>query len=144
MYVSRSSDGGKTFSAAQKVGTGTWMLNACPMDGGGLAISADDKITTFWRRNRQMFVCTAGTAEQLVGEGEQGWAAAGQQGAYLTWLERRGGALRIKTPQGKPETIAQEADDPVIAASLSGKSPVVVVWKSADAASPRIWSRVLK
>lgn len=143
MYVSRSNDGGKTFGAAQKMGTGTWMLNACPMDGGALAITADNKITTFWRRDRQMFLCAPNASEQLVGQGEQGWAVAGQQGTYLAWLERRGGALRAKMPQGKAETIAQEADDPIVAAPLSGKGLVVVVWKSTNAASPRIWSRAI-
>ncbi len=143
LYVSRSGDGGKTYTAAQKMGAGTWMLDACPMDGGGLAITADNKITTFWRRDRQLFLCTAGASEQLVEQGEQGWVTAGQQGTYLTWLERRGGALRTKTPQSSAETVASEADDPVIAASLSGKSPVVVVWKSTNTSAPGIWSRIL-
>ena len=144
MYVSRSHDGGKSFTAAQKMGTGTWMLNACPMDGGGLAVAADNSLATFWRRNRQMFLCTAGETEKLIGEGEQGWIAAGQPGIFLTWLERRGGALHIKSPQGKAETLAPEANDPVIAAPLSGKGSVVVVWKSNASTSPGIYSRVLK
>jgi len=36
LYLSTSRDG-RTFSAAQKLSTGTWKLNACPMDGGSLA-----------------------------------------------------------------------------------------------------------
>ena len=38
MYVARSTDGGRTFPPAAKVGAGTWKLEACPMDGGALAV----------------------------------------------------------------------------------------------------------
>src|SRR5207248_4727718 len=38
MYVATSTDGGATFHGVEKQGTGNWMLEACPMDGGGLAI----------------------------------------------------------------------------------------------------------
>ncbi|MBI1791756.1 MAG: exo-alpha-sialidase, partial [Acidobacteria bacterium] len=50
MYVARSTDGGHTFSRAEKAGTGTWVLNACPMDGGGLALGPDGKVVSAWRR----------------------------------------------------------------------------------------------
>ncbi|MEJ7682118.1 MAG: sialidase family protein [Segetibacter sp.] len=36
LYVIKSSDGGKSFAQAQKLGKGSWKLNGCPMDGGGL------------------------------------------------------------------------------------------------------------
>ncbi len=36
MYVAESKDG-VTFSSARKLGTGSWTLNACPMDGGAVA-----------------------------------------------------------------------------------------------------------
>ena len=36
MYMTRSDDGGQTYMEAWKLGTGTWRLNACPMDGGDL------------------------------------------------------------------------------------------------------------
>ena len=37
-YLVESRDGGRSFAAARKLGSGTWPLNGCPMDGGGLAI----------------------------------------------------------------------------------------------------------
>jgi hypothetical protein len=40
MYLVRSRDG-LTFSKPEKLGSGTWKLNACPMDGGGLAASQE-------------------------------------------------------------------------------------------------------
>src|SRR5260370_1332262 len=43
MYVAHSKDGGVSFGRARKLGEGSWELNACPMDGGGLAIDAQGK-----------------------------------------------------------------------------------------------------
>src|SRR5207253_1724526 len=37
MYVTQSTDGGRTFKTAEKIGSGTWLLNACPMDGGSIS-----------------------------------------------------------------------------------------------------------
>lgn len=41
LYVIKSSNGGSSFEQAQKLGEGSWKLNGCPMDGGGLAIDKD-------------------------------------------------------------------------------------------------------
>lgn len=40
MFVVHSDDGGETFGAARKLGTGSWKLAACPMDGGMLAFAS--------------------------------------------------------------------------------------------------------
>lgn len=48
MYVARSRDG-RTFEPAVKLGTGTWPLQGCPMDGGAVLLSSDGVVTT-WRR----------------------------------------------------------------------------------------------
>jgi hypothetical protein len=53
MYLIDSTDGGKTFGKAVKLGSGTWMLKACPMDGGGLAANAAGRVETVWMRNRR-------------------------------------------------------------------------------------------
>ena len=42
MYLARSRDG-VTFSKPEKLGTGTWQINACPMDGGGLVDFAEQR-----------------------------------------------------------------------------------------------------
>ena len=67
MYRSISSDGGLTFSAAEKIGTGTWKLNACPMDGGSLAAS-DETVSYAWRRGGKLFFTTDPGSEQLLAE----------------------------------------------------------------------------
>src|SRR5215813_8143328 len=44
LYITSSRDGVR-FEPARKIGVGTWPLNACPMDGGGLAVEGDHVIS---------------------------------------------------------------------------------------------------
>ncbi len=143
MYLTRSEDGGGTFKPAQALGVGTWPLTACPMDGGAVAVAANGSVTTFWRRDRSLFTCTPGATERLIGSGEQGWVVSGADGAYLFWLERRGGNLIALSPGRSAATLALAADDPVVAAASSGEGPVIVVWKTEGGGAPGISSLVL-
>lgn len=67
MYLARSKDGIR-FSAPQKLGESTWKLNACPMDGGGLAVSGSS-IFTAWRREHSLFLDQPGEPEIPLGKG---------------------------------------------------------------------------
>ncbi len=62
LYLIESSDGGKHFAQAQKLGNGSWKLNGCPMDGGGLAINKDGQIQTVWRRESKIYSAEPGKA----------------------------------------------------------------------------------
>lgn len=70
LYLIQSADGGKSFGQAQKLGTGSWQLNGCPMDGGGLAVAANGKVQTVWRRQRKIYAAAPGTTEKEIGEGK--------------------------------------------------------------------------
>ena len=59
MYVVESGDGGATFGPAVKQGQGTWPLQACPMDGGGVA-AADAATAAAWRRDDTVYLSTSG------------------------------------------------------------------------------------
>jgi hypothetical protein len=134
MYVCKSSDGGKTFGEASKLGQGTWPLNTCPMDGGAVAAITPDQLTTAWRRDKQIFLMLPGESkEQLLGSGEQPWVAATADGSYVVWVKKRGETLYLLAPGKKqPIEIAPHASDPVIAAALGGRGPVVTVWEGRD------------
>lgn len=69
LYLTTSSDKGQTFSSPQKLGTGTWKLNACPMDGGGLSIDSKNTIRTVWQRDGQIFFAKPGQPEMPIGQG---------------------------------------------------------------------------
>lgn len=68
MYVVRSTDDGG-FAPATKLGTASWLLNACPMDGGGLAFAATGGIIAAWRRESGIFLTTSEVPERQIGTG---------------------------------------------------------------------------
>jgi hypothetical protein len=133
MYLISSADDGRTWDAPRKLGQGTWHLRACPMDGGGLAADEFGAIHTIWRRDKAIFRCVDGAAESSLGIGEQGRAARGPDGVYLTWIAARQGTLFILPPKAeRPRRLAAKAADPVIAAAADGRGPVVIVWEEAE------------
>jgi len=128
MYLTTSADGLR-FAPAKKVGSGTWKLNACPMDGGMLAVDGKGRIDTAWRREKSLFLTTGGTKETPLGPGEQPWIAATSAGPVVVWTGRREGDLWMLRPQDKqPSKLAEEARDPVVV-SVTGKDQVVVCWE---------------
>ncbi len=133
MYVSRSNDGGTTFGPAVKLGQGTWTFNACPMDGGSIAVGPGGEVETVWMRDGRMFAAAPGETERLLGLGRQGWGAIGPKGLYAAWLVQRPGKLMVQRPGQKRGTaLAEAANDPVVAAGPNGQGPVVVVWEQTD------------
>jgi hypothetical protein len=98
LYLINSTDGGKTFSNAEKLGNGTWQLKGCPMDGGGLTIGSQNEISTAWQREGQIFYAQPGKPEQKIGEGRH----VGMTGKIITW--ENGSDLIVKVidqPQQK-------------------------------------------
>lgn len=69
LYLATSADKGHTFKNAVKLGDGTWKLNACPMDGGGLNFNADNSINTTWQRQGTVYYCKPGEYEKDLGKG---------------------------------------------------------------------------
>jgi hypothetical protein len=101
MYLSRSRDG-VTFSKPEKLGTSSWQLNACPMDGGGVAI-AQNRVVTAWRREHEIFLATPGEREVGIAEGVDVSITAAPTGIYAVWSTPTG--VRSLAP-GKKESIA--------------------------------------
>jgi hypothetical protein len=135
MQLARSANGGKAFDAASKLGTGTWKLDACPMDGGALAVSADGKLSAVWRRERSVFSASDASSETLIGTGEQPWIAGGA----LAWLEKRGSKLLVLLPGAQePQTLDSSANDPVLAARPDGKGALYAAWETGEGDATQI------
>lgn len=144
LYLSKSTNGGKTFQPAEKLGRRTWILNACPMDGGAVGAGPDGTVETVWMRAGEMFAARPGEPERALGPGVQGWTAAGPAGAYSVWLGKRPGQLLAVVPgTSRPVTLDERASDPVVAAAPGGRGPVVAAWEG-EAGSGAIWSVVLE
>jgi hypothetical protein len=144
MYLARSGDNGQTFGRAVKLGHGTWPLNACPMDGGGLACRGDQEVVTIWMRNKEVFRCNPGRPEVSLGKGEQGWAAAGPGGVYLVWVVGRPGPVMALRPgSDQPVRLAERGWDPVVAGPVNGKGPVIAAWEEGQPSAKRLRAAVL-
>jgi hypothetical protein len=94
MYLASSADGAKTWNTS-KLGKGTWTLNACPMDGGGLAVASNGKLLTVWRRENKILFARPETNESDLGEGKDAsLAAAFDDELYALWTGKDGVYLR--------------------------------------------------
>jgi hypothetical protein len=69
LYVAQSANAGKSFEKTRKLGLGTWKLNGCPMDGGGVAVDNNGTVETVWRREGKIFASALGMPEKEIGEG---------------------------------------------------------------------------
>lgn len=87
LYLIQSNDGGASFGEAKKLGTGSWKLNGCPMDGGGLAINNDGAIQTIWRRESKIYAATPNMPEKEMGEGRGCTMATVNNSNVYAWVE---------------------------------------------------------
>jgi len=69
LHVTKSVDNAASFSKPEKMGTGTWKINGCPMDGGGITISDQGAFNTVWQRNGEVFMSNSESNEQQLGFG---------------------------------------------------------------------------
>ena len=127
MYIVRSTDGGQTFSVARKVGEGTWVLNACPMDGGGVALSDKGEVVTAWRRDKEVFGTRGHGPEMRLGTGKDPSVAIGRAGPYIAWTSAS--AIHLLTPgKTEPSVLAPEGAYSQLLALPDGK--VLAAWES--------------
>ena len=90
LYAMRLRDGAPA-GAAVKQGTGTWKLDACPMDGGGI-VEREGELASAWRREGEIYLAEAGK-ETKLGAGKDVALAANAQGLYAIWNAADGIAL---------------------------------------------------
>jgi hypothetical protein len=124
LHLAHSTDGGKTFPSVQKLGTGTWKLNACPMDGGVVVLSPTGQPLTAWRRETMLYTCEPGQAEQAVATGKNVTMASGSGGSVVAWDDQ--GTVWLKRADNPPEALGK-GQMPSLA--VAGQS-VVCVWEA--------------
>ena len=135
LYLVRSDDLGESFRQAEKLGSGTWMLNACPMDGGSLAMLEDGIPASIWRRDGNVFLSGAMGKEQLLGAGKNPVLAVSSSGIYAAWSA--GKSLMLLEP-GKtvPAVMDDDGAFPYLLKMPGGE--VVAAWEQQGAIVVRI------
>lgn len=86
MYVMQSGKDDLSFTSAQKLGEGTWKLNGCPMDGGGIFIDDQQQVHTTWQREGKIYYSQPGQKEVLLGTGRGSSISGGAQ-PVIAWQE---------------------------------------------------------
>ncbi|MBO0936282.1 exo-alpha-sialidase [Fibrella sp. HMF5335] len=124
LYLAHSADAGKTYTTPQKLGNGTWKLAACPMDGGGLALTKTGKPITVWRREGTVYQASPGEAEQAISAGKNGSIASSVGRPVLAW--ETAGTIYVKQPD-KPAVVLGTGQLPRLA--VAGQT-AVVVWEN--------------
>jgi hypothetical protein len=119
MWSTVSTDAGKTFAAPQKLGSGTWKLAGCPMDGGGLAFDPRSTLSTVWRREGAVYSAGLGGAETLLSE------TASQP--VITWCDdnrviayESNGEIKVQIGDGAPRSFGK-GRSPAIASNAGGR-----------------------
>jgi hypothetical protein len=127
LYLATSSDRGKIFGAAQKLGEGTWKLNGCPMDGGAVAINSKGEPLAVWRREKAVFASNPSTPEQRLSDaGNQALVLTTSKGLVYLW--ESAGGLTMQRNDGRPERFANDAR--MVSGAALPKGGAVVAWES--------------
>lgn len=121
LYLRETKDG-LNFSEARKLGQGTWILNACPMDGGALAYDQAGGSLPVWKRIRTVY-----SSENVATERKVADTAAQPVAAFLgntpliLWesngalmLQRGGDAPQVYAPGGQYAAIASHRNFAVV------------------------------
>jgi hypothetical protein len=87
-YLARGTGG--AFGPALKLGTGTWALDTCPMDGGAVRASTKGDVTTVWRREQTVYLAAPGEPESIVGDGMNPALAISSSGPVVAWNASKG------------------------------------------------------
>jgi hypothetical protein len=124
LYTMRLS-GGKPASAPERQGSGTWKLDACPMDGGGLA-AYQGRAGTAWRREKDIYLVEPGWAEKKLGTGQDVALAANRQGWYAVWSSPAG--IQAMLP-GATQAAQISLAGAFPAAVTTGSGAIVAAWE---------------
>jgi hypothetical protein len=130
LYLAASHDGGRTFEV-NKLGQGTWQLNACPMDGGALVVDKGGPVTV-WRRQSTVYLARPGSPEDEVGPGKN----AAMAGHTIVWSSPDG--LRVRRGGHGSVLIDPKGAFP---AAASGGGRDAIAWEDAGRLMIQVFSR---
>ncbi len=125
IYYTISTDKGKTFANPKKSGTGTWRLNACPMDGGGMAISESGITSTAWRRTSDIYYWSEGKPEQRLGSGRDVSMGQSKAKTVVAWQDQ--GKIKVMDLSKEALTEVGTGISPRVYTLANGR--IICVWE---------------
>jgi hypothetical protein len=127
MYLIHSIDKGQTFGTSQKLGTGNWKLDGCPMDGGGIVINTKGLAETIWQRQGKIYTSLLGMPETQIGEGRNGSIENSRNNTIYAWGDK--GNIIVKKNSGQNITIGK-GSQPLLKAV--DDISVLCIWQTGD------------
>lgn len=131
LYTLQLKDG-QVVSKPAKVGSGTWTINACPMDGGGVIYSRG-QVVSAWRRGDEVYLSTPEKPETRIGSGVDIALAANGGRNYVAW--QKAGRVLVWTSERSEVLVEQGGGFPALVALPEGG--VLAAWEAAGAISTR-------
>lgn len=128
LYLIQSADGRNNFGKAEKLGNGSWKLDGCPMDGGGLTVNENGDVQTVWRRGSKIYAAEAGKQEKAIGEGKGCSIATVKEQNVYAWTNKDGNII-CHLPDGRDKVLGK-GSLPLLKAI--GRDAVVCVWQDED------------
>jgi len=125
MYLIGSSNGGDNFGQEQKLGSGGWALDGCPMDGGGLAIDKNGNPETVWNRKGVIYACEPGKEETVIGKGRNCTMESVNSKSVYAWIED--GDVIVRKSQGMKKNLGK-GQLPVIKAV--NNEHILCIWQN--------------
>jgi hypothetical protein len=117
--------GGRVTGTAEKQGLGTWKLDACPMDGGGVVVR-EGRIISAWRREKGVYLSETGKPEVKLSAGQDVALGANNQGVYAAWSTPEGIAAHVPGAS-RVTKLSDSGAFPAIATAADGA--MVVAWE---------------
>jgi hypothetical protein len=124
LYLVQSDNNGASFSDAMKLGEGTWKLNACPMDGGGLVVGENGKVLTVWQRAGKIYLAEPSKEEILLETGRN-CSIADPEDPVVTWQD--GNKLKALELNGHKDTVVGEGS--FIKTARTSDGNILLVWE---------------
>ena len=127
MYMAMSPDGGRSFGPAVKLGTQSWQINACPMDGGSLAFDGSGTAVAAWRSQQSLYVSKDVNSTEFA-QGRNPWTTTTPAGPVTVWETGRGESVFVQSGSriGTRKRLTESGSDPVVVSGLKG---TVVAWR---------------
>lgn len=125
LHFTKSIDNGKTFSTPVKMGSGTWKIDGCPMDGGGLTNFGNNELMTVWQREGTIYMADSDLSEQPIGLGRS--PSIDENGESFSIVYTNGDdVMAIHEPNATPEKIGNGKSAKV----LSTQDGMLYIWVS--------------
>jgi len=127
LHFTKSVDGGETFSIPEKLGSGTWKINGCPMDGGDLIVNNRGELYTIWKRKGDIFMSNSSSSEEKIGSGKSPSISANDQTTYVVFSQGED-IILTTTDNSSPTKIGTGSSPKVIAL----KNGAIYFWVNTD------------